>query len=84
MSEHSQDLLFHLEANIHPVGFVGRHAADVLAGDFGVIDQLFDALGGVDAPVITISTYRTRNRIIITIQDNGSGIPEEQKGQRAP
>lgn len=44
-----------------------------------ILTNAFDALEGVDTPVITISTFRTGDRITITINDNGHGIPEEHK-----
>jgi len=44
-----------------------------------LLTNAFDALEGVANPIIGISTYRTGNRIIITIMDNGRGISDEQK-----
>jgi len=44
-----------------------------------VLTNASDALQGVEAPEISISTQKTDNRIIIKIKDNGRGIPDEQK-----
>jgi signal transduction histidine kinase len=44
-----------------------------------VLTNAADALEGVAAPVITINTGRTGDRILIRIMDNGKGIPEVQK-----
>jgi signal transduction histidine kinase len=44
-----------------------------------LMTNAFDALEGVASPMIGISTFRTGNRIIMTITDNGRGIPDEQK-----
>ena len=44
-----------------------------------ILTNAADALEGVPAPLITIHTARTGDRIIIRVLDNGRGIPEEQK-----
>ncbi len=43
-----------------------------------LLTNAFDALEGIDSPMINISTFRTGDRIIITIMDNGQGISREQ------
>ena len=44
-----------------------------------ILTNAFDALEGVVSPVIGIGTFRSGDRIIIRIMDNGKGIPDEQK-----
>lgn len=44
-----------------------------------ILTNASDALCDVKDPEIIISTYKTNNRILIKIKDNGRGIPEEQK-----
>jgi signal transduction histidine kinase len=44
-----------------------------------ILTNAADALDGIAAPVIMISTSRSGDRIIIRIMDNGAGIPEDQK-----
>jgi signal transduction histidine kinase len=44
-----------------------------------ILTNAFDALEGVDSPVISIAALRVGERVIIKIMDNGKGIPEEHK-----
>lgn len=44
-----------------------------------ILTNASDALKGRDNPEIAISTYKIGDRIIITVRDNGCGIPDEQK-----
>jgi len=44
-----------------------------------ILSNAADAFEGITAPVITISTVRSGNRIVIRIMDNGKGIPDDQK-----
>jgi signal transduction histidine kinase len=44
-----------------------------------ILTNAADAFEGIAAPVITISTARSGDKIRIRIMDNGKGIPDDQK-----
>ncbi len=44
-----------------------------------ILTNAMDALKGRDSPQVTISMHKSNDRIVITIRDNGCGVPEDFK-----
>ena len=71
----------HFDDTIKPIqvipGDIGRVLLNLFNNAFYAVSEKKVKLNGTFEPIVTVSTKKDGDNILITVQDNGTGIPQE-------